>query len=216
MTNSDSTPKIPTPKFWQGVGASPPVLLVHGIWNTAAAFDRLSERLRVTACAGCAVSLEPNDGRAPIAQLASQLTSAVATLREQNARARIDLVGFSMGALVARYWLQRLGGAKLTRRFVSISGPHHGTWTAHCLPLVGAKQMRPGSELLRDLEADIDPFGEVDVYTLSTPYDLMIVPPASSRLAQARDHTTFPVLLHRWMLSDARVGKRVSEILSAE
>lgn len=124
--------------------------------------------------------------------------------------------GFSMGSLVARYWLQRLGGSAITRRFVSIAGAHAGTYVAWGSSQEGVRQMRPGSAFLKDLAADDDPFAGVEVHTLGTPYDLMIVPPlSSSRLVSARSHTWVHTSMHRFLLTDARVITKGIHILDA-
>lgn len=193
--------------------AKPPVLLVHGIWDDGARFARMRAALERARRTVRAVDLVPNDGSAPIERLAEQVERAADELVAEGAKGRLDLVGFSMGALVSRYWLQRMDGRARCRRFVSISGPHAGTVQARWLPfLAGVRQMTPGSPLLVDLAADAEPFGEVEAHSVWSPYDLMIVPPTSSRLRAAREHR-LPILLHRWMISDARVIGRVREIL---
>jgi len=188
------------------------VLLVHGIWDDGARFARLRAALEATGRRARAIDLSPNDGSAPIERLAEQVDAAAAALLAEGA-GRLDVVGFSMGALVSRFWLQRLDGKARCRRFVSVSGPHRGTAQALWMPFfAGVRQMSPGSPLLIDLEADEDPFGEVEVHCVWTPYDLMIVPPSSSRLAAAEDHP-LPILLHRWMIDDPRaIARSISRL----
>src|SRR5262249_55564190 len=98
-------------------------------------------------------------------------------------------------------------------RFVSISGPHAGTANAYALPLAGVREMRPGSDLLTDLARDADPWGEVEVHCFWTPFDLMVVPAQSAILPGARSVQRFPVAIHRWMLTDARVISAVRDVL---
>src|SRR5207342_504947 len=108
---------------------------------------------------------------------------------------------FSMGALVARTYVLRLGGRDRVRRFVSIAGPQHGTlWARFARPeAIGIRDMAPGSALLADLASDRAGWGDVEVHTLWTPFDGMIVPPRSSLLPGARSDEQVPVLLHRWL-----------------
>lgn len=187
------------------------VLIVHGIWDSAARIAPLVAALHARGFSHVrAFDLLPNDGRARIEQLAEQVAREAAALSGE-----LDLIGFSMGALVARYYLQRLGGKARVRRFVSISGPHAGTWTAYGLPLPGVRQMRPRSALLRELELDPEPFGPVQVHCLYTPWDLMIVPASSGILPGAHSVHSVPVRLHRWMLTDPRVAERVAALLQA-
>lgn len=191
-----------------------PTLLVHGIWHDGRQMKRLAEALeRAGAPLARTMDLLPNDGSAPIATLATQVEAQARALTRQTQAARIDLIGFSMGALVSRYFVQRLGGKELVRRFVSLSGPHAGTFHARLMPLDGARDMRPGSGLLRELASDPDPWGEVEVHTIWTPMDLMIMPPRSSRLPHAASDTQIRVGLHAFVPNDARVHARVIELL---
>jgi triacylglycerol lipase len=159
------------------------------------------------------MDLRPNDGTALIPMLAAQVAHMVDSIEPDPADPRVDLVGFSMGALVSRWYIQRGGGREKVRRFVSISGPHHGTLNAYALPLAGVRQMRPDSALLRDLASDADPWGPVEVHSVWTPFDLMILPPRSSELSQVASATRIPVKMHRWMLSDPRVLDHVASVL---
>jgi triacylglycerol lipase len=193
-----------------------PILLVHGIWDSAARIEPLCAGLAARGLGHArAIDLTPNDGRASIEQLAAQVDAAVEALRAETGASQLDLVGFSMGALVSRWYIQRGPGRARVRRFVSISGPHQGTLNAYCLPFAGVRQMRPGSALLRSLAADPDPWGSVEVHVLYTPLDLMIVPARSSELPGARTTRSFPVALHRWMLFDRRVLDAVAGILAS-
>src|SRR5262245_43472875 len=128
------------------------VLLVHGIWNTGRHFDRLERELERSG-AGPVRSLDlvPNSGKAPLAELAPQVGSAARELAQSAGTERVDVVGFSMGSLVARYWIQRQNGRQLVRRFVSIAGPQRGTLTAYGSSRAGIRDMRPKSPLLREL-----------------------------------------------------------------
>jgi triacylglycerol lipase len=196
------------------LSTQPPVLLVHGLWDSRARIDPLARGLRARGLPHVhSFDLEPNDGRASIAALADQIRAQADALLERLGAPRLDLVGFSMGALASRYYLQRCGGRDRVRRFVSISGPHAGTWTAYALPFEGARQMRPGSAFLRALDADEQPFGAVEVHCLYTSLDLMIVPAISSVLREAKSIHRLRVPLHRWMIQDPAVLDRVGRIL---
>lgn len=192
----------------------PPVLLVHGIFDSGKRLERVRDHLL-----GCGVpqvrviDLIPNSGRVGLDRLAEQVARNVEELSAVNKAPHVDLVGFSMGALVSRFYVQKLGGKERVRRFVSISGPHAGTITAYALWNEGARQMRPGSAFLKALEADPDPWGEVEVTAIYTPLDLMILPSQSSVLRGAREVITVPVVLHALMLRDKRVLAAVERVL---
>ena len=189
-----------------------PVLLVHGIWKSGAAFRVLARHLEKRGFEVHTLDLVPNDGRAPLEQLAEQVAGHVASALP--AGAPFDLVGFSMGGLVSRYYLQRLGGVERVRRFVSVSAPHRGTLTAYLQKRAGALQMRPGSAFLRDLDGDVATLDRLDVTSIWTPLDLMILPPESSRLPVGRE-VLVAAPLHALMLRDPRALRAVAEALSA-
>jgi triacylglycerol esterase/lipase EstA (alpha/beta hydrolase family) len=190
-----------------------PVLLVHGIWDTGSKLAPIAHALEAAGApkAEC-ITLSINDGSARLLDLAAEVAKAAEALGP-----RIDLVGFSMGALVSRVYVQRLGGKDRVRRFVSIAGPHSGTvWARFAAArALGIRDMAPGSALLRELAADPDPWGSVEVHTLWTPFDGMIVPPRSSVLARSRSDRTFPIGLHRWLVTDPRAIAHVVDLLKA-
>lgn len=190
-----------------------PVLLVHGIWDTGAKLAAIARALEAAGAPRAdAITLSKNDGSAPLLELAREVAAAAEALGP-----RIDLVGFSMGALVSRAYVQRLGGRDRVRRFVSISGPHDGTaWARFAGPAAhGVRDMRPGSALLTDLARDRDPWGRAEVHTLWTPFDGMIVPPRSSLLPGATSDLRLPIALHRWIVSDPRAIAHVVRVLAA-
>jgi triacylglycerol lipase len=189
-----------------------PVLLVHGIWKSGAAFGRMARYLRARGLTVHTIDLSPNDGAAELPALAAQIAAFVE--EKIPAGAPLDLVGFSMGGVVSRYYVQRLGGIERVRRLVTISAPHHGTAMAYLARKAGAAQMRLGSAFLADLNRDVEMLARIDVTTMWTPLDLMIVPPDSSRLPVGRE-VLVAAPLHALMLHDPRALRAVADALLA-
>jgi triacylglycerol lipase len=189
------------------------VVLLHGIDDTSDLFRHMSPRLRSVGLQTHAMNLVPRNGDAGLDHLAGQLAAWV----EANLAAEqsIDLVGFSMGGLVARYYIQRLGGIGRVRRFITISSPHKGTWAAFLRGNRGARQMRPGSEFLEDLNRDAATLGQVEFTTIWTPFDLMIVPADSSRLEVGRS-IRVNVAAHPLMVRAPRVLDLVHRLLTED
>jgi triacylglycerol lipase len=125
----------------------------------------------------------------------------------------IDVIGFSMGGIVARYYIQRLGGIDRVQRFISISAPNNGTLAAYLSWRPGCVQMRPDSPFLQDLNRDAQMLRRVNFTVMWTPYDLIIVPAESSRMPVGKE-VIVPARLHAWMLTDDRCLKAVAEALS--
>jgi triacylglycerol lipase len=195
---------------------STPTLVVHGLWDNPTRIAPLVDGLRDRGIVPIhAAELSPSDGSAPLSLLAKQVAVAINAFARETRATEIDIVGFSMGALVTRACLvrERASFDVKVRRFVSISGPHKGSWNAFALGHEGIRDMRPGSAFLRDLEAAESPLSDVEVHCLYTPWDLMILPPRSGILAGARSVTSFPIRRHRLMVEDPRVYDHIASIL---
>lgn len=190
-----------------------PVLLIHGIDDTDRLFRHMIPWLQSKGLQVHSMNLVPNSGDAGIDELANQLALYIGT--RISAGQPIDLVGFSMGGLVARYYLQRLGGLERVRRFITISSPHNGTWTAFLRGNPGARQMRPRSDFLKHLNRDAAVLDRIQSTTIRTPFDLMIIPSISSELAAARS-LRVNVAAHPLMVRDRRVLEWVHKLLVAE
>lgn len=190
-----------------------PLLLVHGIYETGRRFNRLRAFLQANGFTTLeTMDIHPCNGSISFEEMGTQVKQAALTLKQSTQVEKIDIVAFSMGALASRYFIQRQGGKEIVRRFISLAGPHRGTYTAYLHPGAGCRQMQPNSNMLQDLLSDTDPWEETDVYSFWTPLDLMIIPASSSQLPGA-DNRTFPVLIHPWVASDVRVMTYIAQTL---
>ncbi|AFZ48568.1 Lecithin:cholesterol acyltransferase [Cyanobacterium stanieri PCC 7202] len=189
-----------------------PVLLIHGFVDKSIVFNKMSSYLIAKGYEIHSIDLTPNYGTADLKILAEQVKKYIDNTFSIGQK--IDLIGFSMGGLVTRYYLQRMEGNKKVDKYISISAPNNGTLTAYLLPFEGIKQMRPESEFLLDLNKDLkENLSGIKSLFLWTPYDLMIFPAKSSVMAGIPQES-IPVLNHKWMISDGRVLERVDRFLS--
>lgn len=187
-----------------------PILLIHGIWDTTAIFNSMNTYLSERGWAVYSLNLIPNDGRVGLDSLAQLIADFVTQTFDPSQP--FDLVGFSMGGLVSRYYVQRLGGIDRIQRFVTLSSPHHGTLTAYALPLPGYIQMRPGSAFLRDLNQDAASLAKVNFTSIWTPFDAMIVPANSSEMPVGRQ-VKVNVWFHHQMVTHPQSLERLVEVL---
>ncbi|AKJ00216.1 triacylglycerol lipase [Archangium gephyra] len=193
-----------------------PVLFVHGTDDTPGAFFAMVDAFQQAGWPQerlYAVRLHPNNGQMPIEVMAYQVRRAAEGLRKRTGAERIDVVAFSQGALSSRYWMQELGGQPRVRRFVSISGPHHGTRAAYLKADPALVQMRPDSTFLRELNRRENPWGDTEVFSFWTPLDSTVVPADSARLPGATERTFF-VPAHQLMLSAPAVISATVEVLA--
>jgi len=194
--------------------ARTPVLLVHGMYSSGKDMADMRSYLEARGFSQVvAMDLSANDGTVGIADLSQEVAVAAERLRKETGQARIDVVGYSMGAMVSRHFLQRRGGKDIVRRFVSIAGPHHGVVAGLLSHRPGARDMRPESALVQDLEADTNPFGSVEVFDFWFPLDPVIVPSFSAILRGSRLSCPFLVKSHGDMIHDEKAHAAVAEVL---
>jgi len=163
----------------------PPVVIVHGIFRDHRLMERLRQAFLRADRRVLTPDLKPNSGAAGLDELARQFGEFL----EDNLAPgeRCDVIGHSMGGMVARIFVQRHGGRARVRKLVTLASPHHGTWMAWLLPGRGVRELRPGSAFLRDLARDTDRLEGILVASYWTPFDLIIVPPRSSQLPVGRN-----------------------------
>ncbi|MFS8117238.1 MAG: lipase family alpha/beta hydrolase [Microcoleus sp.] len=188
-----------------------PVLLIHGMGDTTIIFSTMSARLTQLGWCVHSLNLTPNDGSLGLELLAKQVADYISETFDP--KQPLDIVGFSMGGIVSRYYLQRLGGMNRVQRFIAISSPHNGTWMAYTLCGKGSVQMRPGSAFLEDLNGDATLLAKLNFTSIWTDWDFIIVPASSSQISSAKE-VKLSVFAHAMMVRDWRSLKAVAEALS--
>jgi len=191
-------------------GPGQAVLLIHGIFDTDDIFWQMSQYLTNLGWDIHSFNLSPNTGGIGLDKLAEQVEDYVYLKFPPNQS--FNLVGFSMGGIVSRYYIQRLGGIDRINTFITISSPHNGTWTAYPLALPGILQMRPDSDFLQNLNSDIQMLAKINFVSMWTPLDLMIMPANSSHVTVGKE-MKFNVLRHDLMVKDRTVIKAVEQEL---
>lgn len=186
------------------------VVLVHGFLDHGSLFNNLRHALRRKGFEVYAINLKPNFGLDGIEPLAEQLKTLIDSITAPAQT--IALIGFSMGGIVSRYYLQTLGGLTKVHRFISIASPHQGTYIAYLIPFKACRQMLPGSRFLAELNKTVAVLDSVNPMSLWTPYDLVIVPRRSAILETGKT-VQLPVWFHRWMARDKRVISHIEQAL---
>lgn len=189
------------------------IVLVHGIFDNGGLFRPLVQALEREGHRCWVPALKPADGRTGIPDLAHKLKAYINHHLAPDAA--LAIVGFSMGCIVARYYLQILGGAARTQVFFAISGPHSGTLMAYAYPGQGARDLRPDSPLLRMLKQTEGGLSQVGVFAYWTSRDLMILPATSCCWPLATYCLNAKVLIHRSMPGSALVREDIVARLRA-
>ena len=182
--------------------AIPPLVLVHGLLDTPAVFDGLKRELGGGRQPLLIPELPLRLGRTPVTLAAELLGSHIEAAFGRDEP--LDLLGFSIGGVIARCWIQLLGGHQRTRRFVSVGSPQQGTLTALPWPgriFSGIADLRWGSALLERLNGDLDRLRRIECHSFYSALDLAVLPGWRAVLPVGA-RTMLPVLTHPQLLRD--------------
>jgi pimeloyl-ACP methyl ester carboxylesterase len=131
--------------------AKRPVVLLHGFIDNRSVFVLLRRSLAQHGRQQIE-SLNYSPLTCDIRAAAELLRRHIEELCERTGQHEVDVVGHSLGGLIARYYVQRLGGDARVHTLVTLGTPHGGTRVvpmANAHPIV--RQMRPGSDVIEEL-----------------------------------------------------------------
>lgn len=175
------------------VAAGTPILLVHGLIDNRSVFTVLRRTLRRRGF-GQVLTVNYSPFTQDVHSAARRLESMVELTCEQSGYERVHVIGHSLGGVVARYYVQRMGGDARVHTLCTLGSPHRGTYAAHLLPYRLVRQLRPGSELMAELDEPA-PGIRTRFVAFWSDLDQMVIPKRSARL----DHPDLDarnVLLH--------------------
>ncbi|MFD4875081.1 lipase family alpha/beta hydrolase [Streptomyces sp. NPDC058420] len=146
-------PELPSPEDATQLPteAKPPVVLLHGFIDNRSVFVLLRRSLAQHGHRQVE-SLNYSPLTCDIRTAAELLGRHIEEICERTGSREVDIVGHSLGGLIARYYVQRLGGDLRVRTLVTLGTPHSGTAVvplANAHPIV--RQMRPGSPVIEEL-----------------------------------------------------------------
>lgn len=135
---------------------------------------------------------------------AAQLKTYVDNVRAQTGASKVDIVNHSMGGLVTRWYMQKLGGSGFVSHVASLAGANHGTtYATACVIYNACVDMLPGSSFINQLTGDETP-GSGKYATWYSPCDGVIIPYTSTMLSGA-DNNYVACQNHILFLTDALV-----------
>jgi triacylglycerol esterase/lipase EstA (alpha/beta hydrolase family) len=136
----------------------------------------------------------------PVATSAGELKTEVDAVLASTGASKVDLVGWSQGGMMPRYYLKNLGGAAKVNALIGLAPSNHGTtlsglatlagYFPGALPLVGAlcpacTDQVVGSPFLTNLNAGGDTVAGVKYTVIQSRYDEVVTPYASAFLTGA-------------------------------
>ncbi|MDY6788395.1 MAG: hypothetical protein SVV03_00365 [Candidatus Nanohaloarchaea archaeon] len=108
---------------------------------------------------------------------AERLKEFVGSLEEDT----VDVIAHSQGGIDARYYVEKLDGDEKVDNLVMLGSPHQGTYTAYlAFFTAGARDLRPGSQVLEDLNDEL--LEKVNYIALWGSRDWIVCPNRNGRL----------------------------------
>jgi pimeloyl-ACP methyl ester carboxylesterase len=161
--------------------AATPILLVHGYIENHAIFTVMERALRRR---GFDMLTAYDYGLLThsIPRAAARLGHAIEKLATNSGYERIHVIGHSLGGLITRYYVQRLGGDSCVHTLVTLGTPHQGTHLARAAPLLPlVRQLTPSSPIIQEL-AEPAPGCRTRFIAFHSDIDPVIVPSGNARL----------------------------------
>jgi triacylglycerol lipase len=163
-----------------------PIVLVHGYFHNRSAFLSMGRSLR-RAGFPYVHTLNYNPLAHDVFALARQLDREVEHVLETTGASRVQIVGHSMGGIVARTYVQTMAADERVDTVITLGTPHRGTHAARFGAGPAARQLRPGSPFLRILEETARPTA-VRWISYYSDLDAMIIPTSSGKLVHPALH----------------------------
>jgi pimeloyl-ACP methyl ester carboxylesterase len=160
--------------------AGTPILLVHGMVDNRSIFTLLRRALQRRGFRRV-LSLNYSPLTRDVREAAERLAARVEGICADTGFERIHVIGHSMGGLIARYYVQCLGGDERVHTLVTLGSPHGGTMPAYLVPHRLGRQLRPGSDVVRELALPA-PSCRTRFLAVWSDLDQMMVPKAAARI----------------------------------
>ncbi len=117
--------------------------------------------------------------------LTELLAKRIDELRHQLGVNQVNLVGHSMGGIIARNFIQRRGGRAKVARLICLGSPHRGSKLTCFSFMPLGKLLIPGCDFLTRLNAEPEPEG-VRTTNIFTRKDNMVLPNSACQLDWGR------------------------------
>jgi pimeloyl-ACP methyl ester carboxylesterase len=161
--------------------AGTPIVLVHGWIDNRSIFTFLRRSLQRRGF-GRIATMNYGALTHDVHKAARRLQALIEQVCAETGYERVHVVGHSLGGLVARYYVQRLGGDDRVHTLATLGTPHAGTLAAQVIPIGKvARQLRPDSPVIREL-AEPAPACRTRFIAFYSDLDQLIVPNESARI----------------------------------
>ena len=144
---------------------------------------------------------------------AGDLKDFVDSILRTTGETRVDVVAHSLGGIISRYAIQRLGLRGTVRTLVTMATPHQGTYAAQYANTTLTRSLRPTSEVIRDLNAEDLADYPMRFFSIFSDRDVYVVP-AEGMTHPGAENLFLPEVSHSQYLVSPQVFRVVSSCLA--
>lgn len=156
-----------------------PLLLLHGLFLNRSCWLVMKLRLRLQGFTDLhTIYLPPSRD---IETLTERVALKIDSLRHSRNCAKVDLIGHSMGGIIARNYVQIRGGADKVDKCIVLGSPNNGSKLAPFAIMKLSEAIMPGSAFLCNLNKQPIP-KKVTLTNIYSRHDNLVVPSDSAIL----------------------------------
>jgi triacylglycerol esterase/lipase EstA (alpha/beta hydrolase family) len=115
-----------------------------------------------------------------------------------------------MGGIVARTYLQLLGGSRRVDQCITLASPHKGTYNAYWIPTKVGDELRPDSKLIKKLHETKEMSKDVKITSIVAGSDNIIIPRVNSSFEKS---IHIPNIGHNGLLLSPKVMSTIVKCL---
>lgn len=145
-----SMPVFSLPKIGGETTPEVPILFVHGLFHNPSTFAWIKQKLALRGFKHFS-DMDLLTLSHTIPELAQQTLERVEEMLEEFQVPQVDIIAHSMGGIVSRYMLQKLGGDGKVRTLITLGTPHQGTKITKYFNIKRVQTLSPDSQVIQDL-----------------------------------------------------------------
>lgn len=164
-----------------------PILFIHGFGGDRKQYASLIQYFKKKGINNFyEFNYDNKFGLAPVKVIAKEMADFISeNIREED----INIVAISQGGIIALAYLKYYKNKNVDKLF-TLCSPHRGSKLAKIMNLPGLIDLQPNSNLLNELETFMQE-NKINVYSIYTPFDLMVLPGWNARSKYGKNKIIF-------------------------
>jgi triacylglycerol lipase len=195
----------------KAVGKGRPILLIHGYMNHGSVWRFFKKRLEKLGL-GPIYTINLGHPFQSISSYAEKVKAEAELIAKETGRKDLILIGHSMGGLVSLAYGLRLAPPGSITDIITLGSPLLGTPMAWLGLGINAREMRPRSSFLNELQQLIQDNKNIRLYHVATSTDFLVFP-IDSALIRHNQCVVFEDIGHATLLYSKRVTQQIGDWL---